>query len=123
MNNQVKEWTKLLAVEFPDQEIERLAYFAFLCRHLELAGTFDKGAIIIHDLSTGKDKPLIKFPCLGTIDTFLRPDDKTLAFISCDMDWDKDTVSGKSNIFNLSTLLTLLKEYGYTEENEGSTSP
>lgn len=112
MENQIDKWVELLMVNFPDQEKEHLVCFAYLCYNLELAGVFDTGAIIIHDISTGKDKPLIQFPCLGTIDILLRPN-KISAYISCNMDWDKDAIT---KIFDLSTLLSLLEEYNYTEK-------
>ena len=116
MENQINKWVELLTVNFPDQEKEHLVCFAYLCYHLELAGTFDKGAIIIHDTSTGKDKPLIQFPCLGTIDTFVGLNN-TFGYVSKDMDWDGDILPEHTpHILILSTLLSLLEEYGYTEK-------
>lgn len=120
MKNQFEEWMKLLTIKFPNQEKEYLACFAFLCYHLELAGTFDNGAIIIHDtdIDTDEEKLLIKFPFGGFIDAFLRPD-KTVGYLTYAMPWDWDAVPPHiSHTFDLSTLLSLLEEYGYTNKNE-----
>lgn len=120
VKNQFDEWMELLTVQFPDQEKEHLACFALLCCHLELAGAFDKGVIIIHDVDTDADeeKPRIEFPFGGFIDAFVRPD-KTIGYLTYAMPWDWDAVPPHiSHTFDLSTLLSLLEEYGYTEENE-----
>lgn len=118
VKNQFEEWMELLKVEFPNQEKELLACFAFLCCHLELAGVFDNGAIIIHDVDEDEEKPLIEFPFGGFIDVFVRPD-KTIGYLTRAMPWDLDMIPAHiSHTFDLSTLLSLLEEYGYTNENE-----